>query len=93
MALCLASGITDAIFILCQLKEKHLAAKKPNHMAFVNFEKAFNHCPRDVIWLAMCKLGIDKWLVLLVKSMNTDVRSKVRVGNRYSDTGCNLGWF
>ena len=54
-------------------------------MAFVDLEKAFDRVPRDVIWWAMRKLGIDEWLVLLVQSMYTDVRSRVRVGNGYSE--------
>ena len=58
-------GTTDAIFIVPQLQEKHLAAKKPLYMAFVDFDCV----PRDVIWWAMRKLGIDEWLVRLVQSM------------------------
>ena len=52
-------GTTDAIFIVCQLQEKHLAANKPLYTAFVNLKKAFDKVPRDVIWWAMRKLGID----------------------------------
>ena len=33
---------TDAIFIVRQLQEKHLAANKPLYMAFVDLEKAFD---------------------------------------------------
>ena len=33
----------------------------------------------------MRKLGIDEWLVRLVQSMYKDVRSRVRVGNGYSE--------
>ena len=33
----------------------------------------------------MRKLGIDEWLVRLVQSMYTDVRSRVRVGNGYNE--------
>ena len=77
-------GTTDAIFIVCQLQEKHLAANKPLYMAFVDLEKAFDRVPRDVIWWAMRKLGIDEWLVHLVQSMYKDVRSRVRVGDGYS---------
>ena len=78
-------GTTDAIFILRQVQEKHLAANKPLYMAFVDLEKAFDRVPREVIWWAMRKLGIDEWLVRLVKSMYANVRSRVRVGNGYSD--------
>ena len=73
-------GTTDAIFIVRQLQEKHLAANK----AFVDLEKAFDLVPWDVIWWAMRKLGIDEWLVRLVHSMYKDVRSRVRVGDGYS---------
>ena len=78
-------GTTDVIFIVRQLQEKHLAANKPLYMAFVDLEKAFDRVPRDVIWWAMRKLGIDKWLVRLVQSMYKDVRSRVRVGDGYSE--------
>ena len=54
-------------------------------MAFVDLEKAFDRVPRDVIWWAMRKLGIDEWLVRLVQSMYKDVRSRVRVGSGYSE--------
>ena len=77
-------GTTDAFFIVRQLQEKHLAANKPLYMVFIDLEKAFNRVPRDVIWWAMRKLGIDEWLVRLVQSMYKDVRSRVRVGDWYS---------
>ena len=35
-------GTTDAIFIVRQLQEKHLAANKPLYMAFVDLQKAFD---------------------------------------------------
>ena len=37
------------------------------------------------MWWAMHKLGIDKWLVHLVKSMYKDVGSRVRVDDGYSE--------
>ena len=86
-------GTTDAIFIVRQLQEKHLAANKPLYMAFVDLEKAFDRVPRDVIWWAMCKLGIDEWLVRLVQCMYKDVRSRVRVGDGgvWCWSGCSSG--
>ena len=74
-------GITDASYIVRQLQEKHLAANKPLYMALIDLEKAFDRVPRDIIWWAMCKLGIDEWLVRLVQSMYKDVRSSVSVGD------------
>ena len=78
-------GTTDAIFIVRQLQEKHLAANKLLYMAFVDLEKAFDRVPQDVIWWAMRKLGIDEWLLRLVQSMYKDVRSRVRVADWYSE--------
>ena len=54
-------------------------------MAFLDLEKAFDRVPWDVIWWAMRKLGIDEWLVRLVQSMYKDVKSRVRVGDGYSE--------
>ena len=53
---------------------------------FIDLEKAFDRVPREVIWWAMRKLGIDGWLVRLVQSMYRDVRSSVRVGDGYSES-------
>ena len=77
----LGCGTTDAIFIVCQLQEKHLLA---NYMAFVYLEKkAFDCVHQDFIWLAMPMIGTDEWLVHLVQSMYKDVRSRVRVCDGY----------
>ena len=80
----LGCGTTDAIFIVCQLQEKHLIANRPLYMAFVYLEKkAFDCVHLDFIWLAMPTLGTDEWLVHLVQSMYKDERSRVRVGDGY----------
>ena len=79
-------GTTDAIFILRQLQEKHLVAGKPLYLAFIGLEKAFDRVPREVIWWSMRKLKIDEWLVRIVQSMYKEVRSRVRVGDEYSNS-------
>ena len=78
-------GTIDAIFILHQLQEKHMAANKTLYMAFVDPEKAFDRVPRSVIWWAMRKLGIEEWLVRVVQAMYENVSSRVRVGDGFSD--------
>ena len=80
----LVCGTTGAIFIVCQLQEKHLIANKPLYMAFVYLEKkAFDYVYQDFIWLAMPTLGTEEWLVHLVQSMYKDIRSRVRVSDGY----------
>ena len=56
-------GTTDAIFILRQLQEKHLAKNKKFYFASVVLEKVFDRVPRKVIWWALRKLGIEEWIV------------------------------
>ena len=78
-------GTTDAIFVVKQLQEKYLAANKRLYMAFVDLEKAFDRVPRKVIWWALRKLGVEEWIVRLVQGMYANARSRVRVGEGYSE--------
>ena len=78
-------GTTDAIIVVRQLQEKYLAANKRLYMAFVDLEKAFDRVPRKVIWWALRKLGVDEWIVHLVQGMYSNARSRVRVGEGYSE--------
>ena len=78
-------GTTDTIFVVRQLQEKYLAANKRLYMAFVDLEKAFDREPRKVIWWALRKLGVEEWIVRLVQGMYANARSRVRVGEGYSE--------
>ena len=44
----------------------------------MDLEKAFDRVPREVIRWAMCKLGVEKWLVSAVMSMYTGAKTVVR---------------
>ena len=79
-------GTTDAIFIVRQLQEKFLAKNKNLYLAFVDLEMAFDRVPRQILWRAMRKLGIDEWIIQLVQAMYCEVKSKVRVDNCFSDS-------
>ena len=38
-------------------------------MAFVDLEKAFDRVPREVVLQALRYLGVDEWIVLVIRSM------------------------
>ena len=79
------SGTTDAIFVVRQLQEKYLAANKRLYMASVDLERAFDWVPLKVIWWALRKLGVEEWIVPLVQGMYANARSRVHVGEGYSE--------
>ena len=74
---------TDAIFIVRQL-EKYLAKSKDLWMAFVDFEKAFDRVPWEVVWWALRYLGVDEWIMSVIKAMYEDASTKVRMNGRES---------
>ena len=78
-------GTTDAIFIVRQLQEKYLAAKKPLYFAFVDLEKAFDRVPRSVLWWALRSVGVEEWAVRVVQGMYANARSRVRVNGQLSE--------
>ena len=41
--------------------------------------------PRDVVWLVMRRLGVDEWIVNVVKAMYSNSRSQVRINNEFSE--------
>ena len=75
---------TDAIFIVHQLQEKYLAKSKDLWMAFVDLEKAFDRVPREVVWWALRYLGVDEWIVSVIKAMYEDASTKMRMNGRES---------
>ena len=78
-------GTTDAIFIVRQLQERHLAKDKTLYLAFVDLEKAFDRVPRAVLWWAMRKLGVPEVLIRTVQAMYHNASASVRVGTAFSD--------
>jgi hypothetical protein len=77
-------GTTDAIFIVRQLQEKYLAKNKDLWMAFVDLEKAFDRVPREVVWWALRNMGVDEWIVSVIKSMYEGATTSVKLNGRVS---------
>ena len=51
----------------------------------MDLEKAFDRVSRKVIKWALRKLGVEEWTVQLVQGMYANARSRVRVGEGYSE--------
>ena len=62
-------GLLDAIFIVRQLQEMYITAKRPIYFAFVNLEKAFNRLPRKVLWWALGNIGVKEWTMHVIQGM------------------------
>ena len=62
-------GTTDSIFIVCQVQEKFLGKQKELWIAFEDLERAFDRVPRDVLWWALRRVGVEEWLIKVIKSM------------------------
>src|SRR3989442_14280020 len=71
-------GTTDAIFIVRQVQEKFLGKQKELWMAFVDLEKAFDRVPHEVLWWALRHVGVEEWMVNVIKSMYDGVRTAVK---------------
>src|SRR6267154_1468222 len=72
-------GTTDAIFIVRQVQEKFLGKQKELWMAFVDLEKAFDRVPRDIVWWALRHVGVEEWIVNLIKSMYEGVTASIKI--------------
>ena len=76
--ICFEASTTDAIFIVRQMQEKFLEKKKELWMAFIDLEKAFDRVPREVVWWALRKRGVDEWLINVIKSMYEGATTTVK---------------
>jgi len=66
------------IIIVTQMQQKFRAKSKKLYFGFVDFERAFDRVPREVIRWAMRKLGVEEWLVSAVMSMYPCPKTVVR---------------
>ena len=41
--------------------------------------------PRDVLWWALSKLDVEKWLIKILQSIYKNSRSRVKVNGTFSD--------
>ena len=62
-------GMTDGTFAIRQLIEKFQAVNKELYMVFVDLEKAFDRVPRDMIWWALRRKGVNEQEISAIMEM------------------------
>ena len=70
------------VFILRQLHRKHSARKKNLYFTFQDLEEAFDEVPKDVVWWALSKLGVDElysWWTGMLKVLSESGRPSVTI--------------
>ena len=72
LALCLARGTTDTIFIMRKVEEKH-QAKKKLYYDFADLEKKFDRVLGEVLRWVLRKMGVDE--LALYQKVCTIVRT------------------
>ena len=50
-----------------------------------DLEKAFDRVPREVVWWALRHLGVEEWLVTVIRAMNEGVTTAVKMKDGDSD--------
>ena len=52
---------------------------------FCGFGESFDRVPREVVWWALRYLGVNEWIVSVIKAMYEDATTKVRLNGRESN--------
>ena len=55
-----------------------MAKNKELWIAFVDMEKAFDRVPREVLWWALRRLGVEEWIVIAIKALYEDATTSVK---------------
>ena len=59
---------TDAVFNTQQLQEKHIEVHKDLFVTFIDFEKAYDRVPRDLMYWCLRRRGVPEKLMRLVEA-------------------------
>src|SRR6267154_223499 len=66
-------------FLLCVRSRKSSLENRELWMTFVDLEKAFDRVPRDVVWWALRHVGVEEWIVNVIKGMYEGVTTSVKI--------------
>ena len=85
-------SMIDNIFVLRALLRHYLNKNEYSYCAFVDFTKAFDYVLMDVIWYKLLKIGVKGKMLDIIKSINNNVKSQVKLNNTLSSSfTCKIG--
>ena len=61
--------------------EKSWEHQSKAFFTFIDLKKAYDSVPREVMWLALNKLGVPESLAELIISFHEDTKAKVKLNN------------
>jgi hypothetical protein len=77
---------TDQVFVLRTLIERARADKKPLYVCYVDFKKAYDTIPRDLLWHKLQRIGVHGDFLRAVQALYAEVPMGVQFADGMSAT-------
>ena len=78
---CCQDHISSLYFIIENTRK---LSKQDTYAYFVDFRKAFNSVPRELLWSKLSYLGINNIIHASIKALYTNTRSSIKIDNNLS---------
>ncbi|KAG7674780.1 hypothetical protein KSW81_006200 [Nannochloris sp. 'desiccata'] len=83
---------TDNVFVLRALQERYKYNSQPLYCAFIDFTKAYDILPRELLWAKLQQRGVSGWMLDALKAQYTDVSLSVKTPSGLtSPFSCTVG--
>ena len=80
------------MFTLLAFVQKQFSLNRKLYVAFIDFENVFDSINRKLLWHILLKIGIIGKMYRCIKSMYTNVKVRVRCGQKLTDyIDCTFG--
>ena len=71
----------DQISTLYFIIENRKLSKEDTFACFVDFKKAFDSVPRDILWKKLSKIGVNNKILNSIKALYKNIQCSVRINN------------